>query len=151
MNLTQKIKALTPDHILSVYSGKDGKCCCGCSGKYSYHPKHQAEQSKRNGYEVTANLNMVKRVLELLKTQEADAVDELSEDQLTFVIGGRLYMVMLAEQPEEEPPPSTMYAYELAKALMGEVGSWRDDEPVDLEGTIQQAEELVEYLKGFRS
>lgn len=29
--------------VTRVYRGKDGKCCCGCSGKYSECPKKIAQ------------------------------------------------------------------------------------------------------------
>lgn len=41
--------------IASVYSGKPGRCCCGCSGKYSYASKHSKWSSKDRGYEVQAD------------------------------------------------------------------------------------------------
>jgi hypothetical protein len=28
-------------NVFQVYSGKQGKCCCGCSGKHTYHSIHR--------------------------------------------------------------------------------------------------------------
>ncbi len=38
--------------VLSVYSGKLGKCMCGCSGKYTYNPELREQGGKDRGYEV---------------------------------------------------------------------------------------------------
>lgn len=40
------------ENIVSVYSGKAGKCCCGCAGKHTYASKHVEHASDRRGYEV---------------------------------------------------------------------------------------------------
>lgn len=39
--------------VTSVYSGIDGKCACGCSGKHTYASAHQSWGSKNRGYKVT--------------------------------------------------------------------------------------------------
>jgi hypothetical protein len=39
--------------IISVYSGIDGKCCCGCAGKHRYASAYRKLASKVRGYEVT--------------------------------------------------------------------------------------------------
>lgn len=39
--------------VASVYSGIDGKCCCGCSGKHSYASEHVDWSSNNRGYQVT--------------------------------------------------------------------------------------------------
>lgn len=64
------VKDLTTDDVMSVYSGKDGKCMCGCSGKYSYNPKYREIASEDRGYEVTedeCNLRTVSLVLNKVK------------------------------------------------------------------------------------
>lgn len=68
-----RLKSLTADQVLSVYSGKPG-CACGCRGKYSYNSKHVAAASKDRGYTVTpdeVNDRMVTKVLKLVQ-QHAD-------------------------------------------------------------------------------
>ena len=48
---TNKIK-INIDDIISVYSGKVNKCCCGCSGKHTYKKSTQDIASKDRGYTV---------------------------------------------------------------------------------------------------
>lgn len=40
------------DNIISVYSGKLGKCCCGCSGKHTYKESTRETASKDRGFVV---------------------------------------------------------------------------------------------------
>lgn len=40
------------DDIKSAYIGKDGACCCGCSGTHYYAKAHQARASQSRGYPV---------------------------------------------------------------------------------------------------
>ena len=46
------IKAIELEKVSSVYSGKSGRCCCGCSGKYTYAQAHRDWASKNRGYPV---------------------------------------------------------------------------------------------------
>jgi hypothetical protein len=41
------------DAISSTYSGKNGRCCCGCAGKHTYTKQYQEWASKDRGYEVS--------------------------------------------------------------------------------------------------
>jgi hypothetical protein len=96
-NLENLAKA-TPSDVLNVYSGKDGKCCCGCSGKYSYNSKRVEEGSKERGYTVDpedCNDKMISKVLALMKGN-LDVVDVLSPEHFTLVVGTRLYMLILS-------------------------------------------------------
>lgn len=38
------------EDVVSVYSGKANRCCCGCSGKHTYSSAHR--DTVRRGYEV---------------------------------------------------------------------------------------------------
>ena len=65
-------------NILSVYSGKLGKCMCGCSGKHTYNPQFREEGTKRRGYVVTdedCNAATVKRIANKV-LNSANCVDE---------------------------------------------------------------------------
>ena len=42
------------DDVLSVYSGRDGACCCGCAGAHHYAGAHQAEGAASRGYPLEA-------------------------------------------------------------------------------------------------
>jgi hypothetical protein len=88
--------------VASVYSGKNGRCCCGCSGKYSYNPAWSDFSSESRGYALHQdefNVTMVKKVLRLLKENVLNGEVELLSDadqpmQFTLELGERLYMVM---------------------------------------------------------
>lgn len=67
----KQIASLTPSDIISVYSGKAGKCCCGCSGIHRYNSAYVTEASKRRGYPVRkSEINDVhlKKVLKIIQT-----------------------------------------------------------------------------------
>lgn len=69
-----KLADLTIDDVRSVYSGKAGKCCCGCAGKHSYNPAHVKEATKDRGYSIDENeinARQVKRVLNIIKANAA--------------------------------------------------------------------------------
>jgi hypothetical protein len=86
------------NEIASVYSGKDGKCCCGCSGKHYYASAHRAEASKHRGYEVSdeeVSNRMVTRVANILSGAAADEIKRNSECCYSTVVGKRVYIVYL--------------------------------------------------------
>jgi hypothetical protein len=59
------------DTIKQVYSGKDGKCCCGCAGKHSTDQKQKT------------------RIVNILNKDENTKVEET---YAFTVIGSRLYV-----------------------------------------------------------
>lgn len=80
-------------NVLSVYSGKDGKCCCGCAGKHYYNPAYLTLGGERRGYAVEddeCSARMVKKVVKLLKENAADV--EVGDNNLAVVIGKRVYI-----------------------------------------------------------
>ena len=90
------IRNLTAKDILSVYSGQDGKCCCGCAGKHYYNPSYMKEGTKYRGYEVTedeTSIKMVEKVLKVLKQAEELEID--GSGFISTVVGKRLYIVYL--------------------------------------------------------
>jgi hypothetical protein len=62
--------------ITKVYSGKAGRCACGCSGKYSYTAHGAVEDNP--GYDVTDSINersvkiIAKKVLSNPNTDHSD-------------------------------------------------------------------------------
>lgn len=46
---------LDTSNIVKVYSGKDGRCMCGCAGKYSYTATGAVENGP--GYDVSESIN----------------------------------------------------------------------------------------------
>jgi hypothetical protein len=98
MNYTVKtIKASAVGH---VYSGKDGKCCCGCAGKHRYASHAVDLQSGRRGYVVTpdeVNDAQVARVVRILN-DPATGPFTLDTDYAPHawkVVGRRLYIAYL--------------------------------------------------------
>jgi len=80
--------------VVSVYSGKAGKCACGCAGKHSYASRHRGDASKRRGYAVDVNDRMVSRVVNLLNSTDRTKC----EDNLAWVdIGNRTYIAYFQE------------------------------------------------------
>ncbi len=98
------------NQIASVYSGKDGECCCGCSGKHYYAKAHQAASSKSRGYAVTddeVSDRMVKKVVNKINdvlampedVQKAYQLD-VGASYVSIVDGTRLYIAYYLEEPE---------------------------------------------------
>jgi hypothetical protein len=89
---------LTASEILSVYSGRDGKCCCGCAGKHYYNPQYKKEGTKNRGYEVTdedVSIKMVNKVIGILNRSEV--VENLGSCVST-VVDKRLYIAYFLER-----------------------------------------------------
>lgn len=94
MDTKEFVASLNETDIMSVYSGVNGKCCCGCSGKYTYNPLYQAIASENRGYGVgqeECNAKTVKAILNKIKKN----VDQMKEgdyqpgDFISVVIGQR--------------------------------------------------------------
>jgi hypothetical protein len=45
-------KEISFDSVYSVYTGKAGKCCCGCAGKHTYVSTHRDFSTNNRGYKV---------------------------------------------------------------------------------------------------
>jgi hypothetical protein len=92
------ISKLETSDILSVYSGRAGKCCCGCSGNHRYNSAYIAEGSKKRGYAVDAedvNDKQVRRVLRILQANSAKA--EQYDRHISVTLGDRLYIAYLTD------------------------------------------------------
>jgi hypothetical protein len=95
--------------VMSVYSGKTGKCMCGCFGKYYYASTHQVAASRYRRYQVTdseVDDRMVKRITN--KINKALAIEEVGgpsnfcsldiwEGSVAVVEGNRIYVVHLVK------------------------------------------------------
>lgn len=90
---------MTDADVMSVYSGKGGKCCCGCSGIHRYHPAHVAVAAKDRGYAIDpkqVNIGQVRRVLRTIQENVAEA--EFGTNYVSWVDydhseKGKLYIV----------------------------------------------------------
>jgi hypothetical protein len=64
------LASVTVDQVMSVYSGKAGKCYCGCSGNHRYASAHREAAGKDRGYAISddeVSDREVKRVLNIVK------------------------------------------------------------------------------------
>jgi hypothetical protein len=95
--MIDSVKDLQFEDVLSVYSGRDGACCCGCSGTHSYNSLYKDLGSKTRGYPVTdreLNDRQVRRVLNIIKKAEKVEDDRVC---ISTVVGKRLYIVYLKD------------------------------------------------------
>lgn len=86
-----KILGLSTSDVIQVYSGINGKCCCGCSGTHTYNPLYKDIASEQRGYEVDddqCSEKTVKRILNKIK-KNLDAVDCFESDFVSVVLGKR--------------------------------------------------------------
>lgn len=100
---TKTVATLTTSDVLSVYSGKNGSCCCGCAGKHTYNPEHRELGAVRRGYKLDGNLipldddeingATITRVLNIIKKNERGDTVVGSDDNVSCVVGNRLYVV----------------------------------------------------------
>jgi hypothetical protein len=86
----QAIKALTLDKITAAYSGKAGKCCCGCSGHH-YHAKNHGD------YRGGGTKNDLRQIARIFKLVQQAAVDgfaiEIDSTFASATVEGRWYNV----------------------------------------------------------
>ena len=83
--------------ITSVYSGIDGKCCCGCSGKHRYASAYRKLASKNRGYEVR-DKDVSDRSVKIISNKVLN--NKNSEHNVSYsslVKGNRLLMVYYAD------------------------------------------------------
>lgn len=86
--------------IMHVYSGKAGRCCCGCSGKHTYAKAYQKEAGVDRGYPVKdceCNDRMVAKVVRIIR--ENVEICEVTADYVAVTIGSRLYIAYPLEDP----------------------------------------------------
>lgn len=104
MPFSQENKPVAPpkvdiNKVMSVYSGKDGACCCGCSGKHTYASKHVDIASKHRGYKVMedeVNDKVVKMIVNKINKVWDGKLDGIKEnddsDYTSVVVGTRVYI-----------------------------------------------------------
>jgi len=111
---TLDIAALEPHDIMQVYSGKDGMCCCGCSGDHRYNSEHLKMAAKDRGYSISkdeVNDKKVRRTLQLIKDNAHKAEVAVNERgpkrgnrhsaftaHVSLVIGDRLHIIYLTRK-----------------------------------------------------
>lgn len=83
--------------ILSVYSGKSGKCCCGCSGKHTYVKALQTFAGKYRGYKVNDN-ECNDRTIKVISNKVLKSADVVHADNHSYTDDGvRLRIVYYTE------------------------------------------------------
>ena len=88
-------------NVASVYSGIDGRCCCGCSGKHTYASKHRVWGSKNRGYKVEddqVNDRTVKMIVNKIEKAIAAGVKPYKhnpEELVSITVGSRLYIAYM--------------------------------------------------------
>lgn len=86
---------LNLDNVASVYSGKRGFCCCGCSGKHTYASALRAEASKSRGYglrDEEVNDRTVKMIFNKLMK---NGFERVTDTCYSYETNTRLYVVYL--------------------------------------------------------
>jgi hypothetical protein len=99
MTTAEKIRKLDPKHVARVYSGINGRCCCGCSGTYWCRKIHREIVAKHQGYPISdkeVSDRQVTRIFRIFQ-ENAEQARELAPGHFTFVDENRLYMLMTLE------------------------------------------------------
>lgn len=89
---------LTLDNVASVYSGKVGRCCCGCSGKHTYASALRDEAGKSRGYEVRdeeINDRTVKMIFNKIMKAYYKDVTKINETCYSYETETRLYVLYM--------------------------------------------------------
>jgi len=108
----KSIGELITDDIQSVYVGRVGRCCCGCSGKHTTNPKYRELRGETRGYTVDedeCDLKTVKRVLKKFQKNLAN-VEKCDDTCYSFDVirgenryrepTGTMYVIYLVPSPE---------------------------------------------------
>jgi hypothetical protein len=99
---------LDRDKIASVYSGKAGRCCCGCAGKHFTASQHRSWEGRNRGYKVRdeeVSDRMVKKVWGILVSNAEIATPIKAGPISTYTsvtIGNRLYIAYLRTKDEKK-------------------------------------------------
>jgi hypothetical protein len=80
------------EDVASVYSGKRGKCMCGCAGKHRYASAHRAWSEKQRGYSISDDEVSDKSVKIIFN--KVLGADFKAEDKYIYAeVGDRSYVV----------------------------------------------------------
>ena len=97
---------VTVDQVRSVYSGRNGKCCCGCSGKHRYARAYRQEASQNRGYPVgdeEVNDLQVAKIIRIIN--ENDPQGGPGSASIWAVNGNRLYVAYLTNAASKRLHP----------------------------------------------
>jgi len=88
---------LDSSQVRSVYSGKVGRCCCGCNGKHWYSLAHREESGKSRGYlvrdEEISDQQVKKIVNKIIRLVEGGAtLDKVDGIYYSVDVGNKRYI-----------------------------------------------------------
>lgn len=85
-----RLHSITTDDVMSVYSGINGRCCCGCTGS------HRAN-SKFDDGSYTVSDRSVQRILNSIKAGISTGTLDISSDgrEVCRIVGNRIHIVYL--------------------------------------------------------
>lgn len=83
------------DSVKSVYSGKAGKCACGCAGKHSYASAWRETAGKSRGYAVQDD-EVSDRSVAAIFAKLSAAGAKFEDGHVWAEVGNRLYVAYLA-------------------------------------------------------
>lgn len=86
-----RIESLSLENVKSVYSGKPGKCCCGCSGIHRYNARFAKDDYERS----SVSDRFVKRVINVLKENALGYTPsdvDLDRTYVAAVVGNKVYI-----------------------------------------------------------
>lgn len=91
--MTATTSKIELNEISSVYSGRNGACCCGCAGKHTYASQHREWAGKNRGYEVTDD-EVFDRTVKMIVSKINANIDSAEDvgDHVALVVGKRLYV-----------------------------------------------------------
>lgn len=93
------------EDIRSVYSGRAGSCCCGCSGNHRYASAFVEEAGKHRGYPVAED-EISDRTVSFVVNKINGHVNEIGIDDVEIVsgshvaltVGNRLYLAYFRKE-----------------------------------------------------
>lgn len=89
---------LVIENVASVYEGKKGQCCCGCSGTHFYAEALREEAAKSRGYEVRdeeINDSAVERIFDKVMNACYKDVLNINDTCYSMTEGQTLYVVYM--------------------------------------------------------
>ena len=89
--------------VMQVYSGRNGRCCCGCSGKHTYASEYRKMASKHRGYPVTddeVSDRTVKLIVGKLNKLIAQGRSDYTRPDFVSAVSdtGRLYIAYFVQK-----------------------------------------------------
>ena len=94
------ISEVTLSNVRSAYSGKVGRCCCGCSGKHVYQERTRELASKWRGYSVDDDEINEKKIASILKKIQNDPQSYAEDNHIALETERKLYIVYLVGENE---------------------------------------------------